>query len=38
MGWGGGAKYWGSKLLLCNQSLARITVERRSWALSFAVM
>lgn len=31
VGWGG---YWGSKLLLCNQSLARISFERRSWAFS----
>lgn len=33
-GWGGGAKYWGSKLLLCNHSLTQITFERRSWAFS----
>lgn len=38
-GWGGVVvvKYWGSKLLLCNQSLAQITFER-SWAFSVAVM
>lgn len=37
-GWGGGGvKYWGSELLLCNQSLARISSERRSWAFPVTV-